>query len=292
MASCNNVGAGFFGMMGLSVVEGRDFSDGDATGNIEDLSTHGGAAILDEKTARRLFPHESAVGRLVKLGKPAARTPWLRVVGVVRNHSLGFKMFPEMGPDSFPVLYVSTPTNPTGTVALLARPAPNSRDIRPVVQRMVASSLPPRSFVRVGAFTAPYDDALRVERFLSLVFSLLAAAALLLGAAGLFSVVSYIAVQRSREFAVRIALGASPAQIRGLVLREAITMALGGTGVGAALGMWAGFLLWDKMWGVYPVDAGALIGAELVLLAVTLLASLVPAVSASRANPMTIIRAA
>ena len=292
MAHCNNVGAGFFDMMGIPITAGRDFADGDAVGSAEDISTRGGAAILDETAARRLFPHESALGRVVKLGKLSASAPWLRVVGVVHNHRLGFNWFPEMDADSTSAIYVSMPVDPTGAVTLLARPSDGARDAARIVQRVVATSLPRRSVTRVEAWTARYDDALRVERFLALVFALLGVAAVLLGSAGLFSVVSYIVVQRSREFAVRIALGASPAQIRGLVLREALVMALGGTGIGAALGMWAGFLLWDKMWGVYPVDAGALIGAELVLMAVTLVACLLPAVRASRANPMTIIRGA
>lgn len=289
---CNNVSAAFFGTLGIPVVEGRDFSDADATGSATDSTTSGGAAILDEKTARRLFPHEPALGRLVKLGKVSSASPWLRVVGVVRNQRLGFDWFPEMGPDSNSALYVSLPPAQSALGTLVVRPAASARNAAMVVQRVASSALPPRSFVRVESWTQRYDDALRVERFLSLVFTLLAAAALLLGAAGLFSVISYIAAQRSREFAVRIALGASPSHVRRLVLRDALLMALGGTAVGAGLGMWAGFLLWDKMWGVYPVDAGALIGAEVVLLAVTLLACLLPAVRASRSNPMTIIRAA
>jgi ABC-type antimicrobial peptide transport system permease subunit len=75
-------------------------------------------------------------------------------------------------------------------------------------------------------------------------------------------------------------------------MKEALVMALGGTAVGAGLGMWAGFLLWDKMWGVYPVDAGALVGAEIVLLLVALLACLGPALRAGRADPVEVMRAA
>lgn len=288
---CINVSSAFFGTIGLPLVEGRDFSDADALRSATDGSTSGGATILDQKTARRLFPHESALGRMVKLGALSSAQPWLRVVGVVRNQRLDFNWFPEMGPDSNAVLYVSLPSASSALGTMVIRPAASARNAATVVQRIAASALPPRSFVRVESWTRHYDDALRVERFLSLVFTLLAAAALLLGAAGLFSVISYIAAQRGREFAVRIALGASPSHIRGLVLRDALLMALGGTAVGAGLGMWAGFLLWDKMWGVYPVDAGALIGAELALLVVTLAACLLPAIRASRSDPMTIIRA-
>jgi putative ABC transport system permease protein len=143
----------------------------------------------------------------------------------------------------------------------------------------------------VVPWTETYDVQLSEERFLALVFSLLGAASLALGAAGLFSVVSYLASMRMREFAVRVALGATRENLARLVLSEALLMALGGTAVGAGLGMWAGFMIWDKMYGVYPVDATALIAAEATLLIVTMLACLVPAMRAMRADPVEVMRA-
>ena len=287
---CQNVSAGFFGTLGIPLVAGRDFSDADALGSALDSTSLGGAAILDEKTALRLFPHEPAVGHVIKLGSMAALTPWLRVVGVVRNQSLFPSAYPESGPDSSMVLYVSIPGDRTEFGTIVIRPTRGARDVAVVVQRAALTALSVRGGARVEPWTRRYEDQISIGRFLALTFTLLATVALLLGAAGLFSVIAYVATQRSREFAVRIALGASPAHVRSLVLRDAVLMSLGGTGVGAGLGMWAGFLLWDKMWGVYPVDAGALIVAELVLLTVTLLASLLPALRASRSDPMTIIR--
>ena len=68
-------------------------------------------------------------------------------------------------------------------------------------------------------------------------------------------------------------------------------MALGGTAIGAGLGMWAGFLIWDKMYGVYPVDATALIAAEATLLVTTMVACFVPAMRAMRADPVSVMRA-
>ena len=103
--------------------------------------------------------------------------------------------------------------------------------------------------------------------------------------------VSYLAAQRMREFAVRVALGATRENVAKLVLSEALVMALGGTAIGAGLGMWAGFLIWDKMYGVYPVDATSLVAAEVTLLVVTMVACAVPAVRATRANPIEVMRA-
>src|SRR5262249_33281408 len=148
------------------------------------------------------------------------------------------------------------------------------------------------SIWRVSSWVETYGQSVRAEQFLSLLFTLLGLVSLVLGAAGLFSVISYIAGQRNREFAVRIALGATKENVLTLVMKEALIMALGGTAVGAGFGMWAGFLLWDKMWGVYPVDAQALIAGEATLLVVTMLACLVPALRATKANPVDVLRAA
>jgi ABC-type antimicrobial peptide transport system permease subunit len=76
-----------------------------------------------------------------------------------------------------------------------------------------------------------------------------------------------------------------------LVLRDGLVMILGGTAVGAGAGMYLGFIIWDWLWGVYPVDATALVIAEGVLIAVTLAASAIPALHATRANPLEILRA-
>ena len=284
LPQCANVSTDYFRTLGYMFVVGRDFQVGDALGD--------GAAILDEKTAKKLFPHESAIGRTLKLGDLASRQPWLTVVGIVRDKSVGFNPFPEQGVDSSEVMFVSVPDTSRGTGNTFAiRVAPNAQGVRIAVSRALAGVLPAQSLTRVVPWTETYDVQLSEERFLALVFSLLGAASLALGAAGLFSVVSYLASMRMREFAVRVALGATRENLARLVLSEALLMALGGTAVGAGLGMWAGFMIWDKMYGVYPVDATALIAAEATLLIVTMLACLVPAMRAMRADPVEVMRA-
>jgi ABC-type antimicrobial peptide transport system permease subunit len=175
---------------------------------------------------------------------------------------------------------------------LIVRPESDPKKIDLALWKTLQTTLPPHSVWRVSPWVQSYQEGVRSEQFLSLLFSLLGVASLLLGAAGLFSVISYIAGQRNREFAVRIALGATKSNVLNLVMKEALVMALGGTAVGAGLGMWAGFLLWNKMWGVYPVDAQALIGGETTLLLVTMLACLLPALRATKANPVDVLRAA
>jgi predicted permease len=288
---CSAVSDGFFATIGVPIVAGRDFAAGDGAG--------GGVAILGERLSKRLFPHEPPIGRMVHVGGFSTRTPWLPVVGVVRDHSLYVNPFPELGRDTSSMLYISLATAETeGRVAserggdIVIRPDARATGVSISVTRLLKSLAPPRAIVRVQPWQNKYFETLAAERFLSLIFTLLGAASLALGAAGLFSVISYVAGQRLREFAVRLALGATRNNVLRLVLHEGLIMALGGTAVGAGLGMWAGFLLWDKMWGVYPVDVGALIAGEATLLAVTMLACLGPALRATRADPVEVLRAA
>jgi hypothetical protein len=280
---CHVTSAGLFATLGIPMADGRDFMEGDdATG----------AIILSARTARQMYPHERAVGRMVKLGDLASREPWLPIVGVVQDHDLGFNSFPEMGPDTTAQIYAMLASARGSLGEVLVRPEAGARGVELAVWKTLRVTLPPHSIWHVAPWVQSYRDGVQNEWFLSLLFVLLGFASLLLGAAGLFSVISYIAGQRSREFAVRIALGASRPDILRLVMHEALVMALGGTAVGAGLGMWAGFLLWRQMWGVYPVDAGALIAGETTLLLVTMLACLVPALRATRANPVDVLRAA
>jgi len=132
---------------------------------------------------------------------------------------------------------------------------------------------------------------LRLHRFYDGIFSFLSAASLILAAGGLFSVLSYTVSQRLREFAVRQALGASPRQVLRLVMRNAFELALGGTAFGALLSFWASAGVSTALFGVKNTDPVSLVIAELTLLAVTMLASLVPAYRAMKADPVEVLRA-
>ena len=287
---CTGVGDQFFQTIGMRLLQGRDFSPGDAK--------HG-AVILGEREARRLFRHEAPLGRSVKLGPLNENGPWYQVVGIVRDQSLWFNPFPETGPDTSETIYAYIIDHPAASpytryarYGFVVRPRERVRNVESDLTRTVSAGMPKTVRVMVQPWQRSFYEQLHAEQFLTLVFALLGAASLALGAAGLFSVISYVAGQRMREFAVRLALGATRDNVLRLVLREGLVMALGGTAVGAGLGMWAGFLLWDKMWGVYPVDAGALVAGEVTLLLVTMAACLAPALRATRADPVEILRSA
>jgi putative ABC transport system permease protein len=274
------VGAGFFATIGVPVIEGRDFSEGDRAA---------GAIILSQRAAHLLFPHGRALGRMVKLGGERSTRPWLPVIGIARDVKLGLSPDPNAGADT--LVYASTPNRSLDYERIVIRPARTDPALSLAILAALRDGLPPRSLPEVTPFIGYYDQMVRMHVFFDRLFSFLGTAALLLGAAGLFSVMSYAVGQRLREFAVRQALGATPRDVLRLVLRSGFELALGGTAIGALLSFWASAGVSAALFGVKNTDPISLVVAEGTLLLVTMLASLVPAIRAMRADPVEVLRA-
>ncbi len=274
------IGLDYVKTLGLRVNEGRDVNAGDR---------RAGGVILEARTARLLFPRGSAVGRMIKLGGTASAQPWIPVVGVVSNTNFRFFDDPDQTDD--PKIFVYAPSDTLGYWRLIVRQSSKAHVLPLAIQRRVRDGLGSRANVTVAPLLANYDQMLRGRYFIAGVFALLGVSSLALAVAGLFSVLSYAVGQRMREFAVRVALGAEPEDLLRLVLRDALELALGGTAVGAVGGMWAGTLLTKVLYDVHPADVTALVSAEAILLIVTLLASLIPALRAMRADPLEVLRA-
>ena len=274
------IGLDYIRTLGLHIKEGRDVNESDRGR---------GAVVLEERAAEVLFPRGSAVGRMVKLGDQTSSQPWLPVIAVVRNSAFWFHDDPDQHDE--PKVFAYVPSEPLGFWRLVVHQARGARGVPLSLQRRIQDGLGSRTYVGVFPLLANYDQMLRGRYFVAGVFVLLGAVSLVLAAAGLFSVLSYAVGQRMREFAVRIALGARTGDVLRLVLRDGLELALGGTAVGALGGMWAGTLLSKWLYDVHPADVTALVAAELILLVVTLLACLVPALRAMQADPVEVLRA-
>ena len=282
-SGCTNVSANFFQTLGLPIIDGRDFEDGDAP--------KGGAVVLDAQTARLLFPHERAVGHSIKIGSVESSAPWLPVVGVVSRAWLGFNPYPELGSSDRAFVFASVPQRSGSWMTIVMRPELNTPDLAVNIATTLQSVLPDKSFTEALPWVSDYEARLTTERYFATIFAMLGVVTLALACAGLFSVVSYVVNQRMREFAVRVALGARRENVVRLVMLSGLEMMLGGIALGAALGIWSGFLLWSLLYGMYPADVGALLGAEGLLVLAGMSVCLIPAVRAARANPVELLRA-
>lgn len=275
-------GPHFMRTMGIPLVSGRDFQPGD------DLR---GAVILDERAVPFLFPDGNAVGHTVRLGSDDGVAPWLEVIGVSRKADLSLPKYLSDGP-RWPPIYASNGEHNTRMWQVVARVSGNAPAASVRITRALNALLPGGiAQATVTPFSSDYDATIRLALSLMRVFLAVGLASLALAAAGLFAVMSYMVNQRMREFAVRVAIGARGGHLWRLVLRDAAQMALAGTALGAFAGLFVGSLFGGALYGVGSTDVVSLIVAEFVLLTASFGVCVVPALRASRADPVEILRA-
>ena len=274
------VSPNFLRTVGLPVLEGRDFMEGDAAGS--------GVAILNTVAAARLYPRQSPLGHMLKLGGPTSSAPWVRIVGVCRTardvHWADFSGVPE------PEVYVARSFGPSPALSYVVRMAINDPDVTLRTRRAVHEAAPTWNMY-VGSYVGWYEGEMASRTFLAQLFATMGAFALILAAVGCYGVMAYAVSVRSREFAVRIALGAQRSDMLKTVLHDGLVMTLAGTGLGALVALWASGLLANFLEDVPSTDAVSLVSAEAVLMAATVLACLAPALRAMRADPIEILRA-
>ncbi len=274
-----DVGPDGFRTLGIAILEGRDFSEGDR------LS--GDAVILAERASRALFPRRNAVGSKIKIGGDGSKYPWMRVIGVVRDVQLG-----PLARQPDPEIFVSTlDVAKRGDLTVIVRPAGVDPQLATNLERSLTGALPANSSISVQQMAHSFNGQVARTAFYTRTFTFIGVCALALAIGGLFSVLSFTVGVRMREFAVRVALGASPRQVLVVVMKNAFEFAVGGTAIGALLSFWASEGVKGMFYGILITDPVALIIAECVLLAAAMAASIIPALRATKADPIEVLRA-
>ncbi|MDE3127645.1 MAG: ABC transporter permease [Gemmatimonadota bacterium] len=266
-----------FRLYGFPIVAGRDFEPGDADS--------AGAAIVSRDLASRLWPLSSPVGRLLKLGSSKSRAPWVRVVGVVGPLTGGSDSTMNGAPD----LTVVGPMHCVDAT-LAIRIAGNRPDIPGTVYHLVRAAVPAGGRVTEFRSTqADYEASLRESRVTVYTFLACGVFSLVLSVVGVYGVLSYTVGQRTREFAMRTALGARSPDIARMVAREAMEMVLGGTAFGEIGAVATAFPVIVASGSMAFVIA--LVAAELVVVVAALAACAGPIRRATRADPVALLRA-
>jgi predicted permease len=276
----------YFRTLDVPVLRGREFT-------VAEEADDGGTppVIVDRALADKLFVNEDPIGQILpyggNYGTPDSK-PML-IVGVVPtlHHDL-FAKAPE------PHIYVPTGSTGSSRLFLYARAASGSGDsmVEAVREqlRAVDANLP---ILYVKSFRSQHEGSAQVWllRAGAQLFLTLGLAAAFVAVIGLYGVRSYLVSRRTREFGVRMAVGASPVDVLRLVLREAITTTAVGLTIGLALGVMLGWGLSFVIYQVSPYDPITLAGATGLLAASSIVASLVPARRAANVLPMTALRA-
>jgi hypothetical protein len=281
----------YFETLRIPVVRGRTFQEADLSGEP--------AVAINESAERVLFRGERALGRRLRFaalpsidGQPVQR-PWYSVVGVtadVRNaEALTDEPNPEIYFGARPGRWVNLlPVGPRGHLSLrtTARPADAA-----VFLGQIAADLDPRQLVTIQTGDELLTSLTAQPRFVASLLTAFAALALLLAAAGLYSVAAYLVTQRHRDIGVRIAVGAAPRDIAWQVIGEAGRWIIGGAVSGAVLGWMGTRALQTQLYGVEALDPWSWAGALLALAVVLVMAVFRPAYRAAHVDPVTALRA-
>ena len=277
------VAPGHFKALGIPLVQGRAFTD-------DDDADHPRVAIISETAARRFWPGENPIGARVWFGggssfdRPDSSAEVVGVVGDVADEPLD-------GRANRASFYTPYRQFTYATRAVFVRTSVDPSAIIPAVRKAVASVVPGLPLYDVQTMEERAGGSWARHRFDAVLFAVFGAAALLLATVGTYAVVAYAVSRRTREMGIRMALGARPESVVSLVVREGLTFPAVGLAIGVAGALALTQLLQSELYGIGATDL-RVFGATAALLAcVSAIACVVPAVRATRADPLEALRA-
>jgi len=274
-ADYRSVSADYFHVLGIPLLKGRFLTEADKAGRPPVL-------VINESLARRYWPDaENPVGRHLRFGGTRA---W-EIVGIVGDvkHS-------GLDKQATPAVFFSYLQAPEMRMSLLVRTVGDPASMIRAVKDQVYAVDKDQPMYKIRSMDEVVEDSQSSPRFTVILLCIFAAVALTLAAVGIYGVISYAVAQRRREIGIRIALGADQADVLRLVVGQGASIA----GAGVVLGLGAAFALtrWmsSLLFGVSATDPGVFAGISLLLAAVALLASYLPARRAMRVDPMQSLR--
>ncbi len=275
---------GYMQTLGVSLLKGRMLDESDRAGSLP-------VAVVSEEFVRESWPGEDPIGKRVRRVRTGEKGPWMTVVGVVaevKEDRFWFRIdrpvwYLPYAQQTFP-LPVSIPLN------LVVRTAGDPSLVAKAVREAVHSTDPSQPVAGAMPMVESLSDVLITERFSAVVMGALAGLGLLLAALGLYGVMAYTVSLRTGEIGLRMALGARPRDVFGLVLGRGIALALGGLAVGLGAAWALTRLLSSTLYQVDATDPAIFLAVALALGAIALLACYLPARRAARVDPMIALR--
>jgi putative ABC transport system permease protein len=274
------VSPGYFRLMKIPILSGRDYDEHDEVGEVGSLPS----VIVNRTLAERFWPGQDAVGKRVLMSWKRTPSVIVGVVGDVRYTGLDAEPGNEV--------YLPEGLYPQSAITLLVRTArTDPLPLYPAMYRRIVD-IDKDAFVFDGKpMTQLITESLAPRRFSTILLSTFAAVALILSLAGIYAVIAHSVAQRTFEIGIHIAMGASPARVTGLMLRSGLFPAICGMAVG-----WLGALAISRflsamLFGVGPLDLPTWIVVSGCMLAVACIASYLPARRACSVDPATALRA-
>jgi hypothetical protein len=284
----NMATADYFGVMGIPLRAGRSFRTGDLRGTP--------AVIVSERLAKAMFGTTDVVGRTIKQSRAGRQPAPFTIIGVVgdvhwdriEDGYAPLAYFPlQRDGDGLPADSSAVPGRPTDVQYVIrGTQLPTARTIQEILKEL-DRRIPPTNIRTLSSFV---DAATARVRLTMLLIAVAGVAALLLGVIGVYSVVAYAANGRVREFGIRLALGAAPTRVGGLVLGDGLRLVAIGTFAGLVAAYGVTRFLRALLYEVKPTSVTEFGSATALLVVVTLCATLVPARRAARTHPGVVLR--
>jgi predicted permease len=265
---------GFFNVMGIPILAGRDLSPQDRQGAPT-------ALVINQALAKKYFPDRSPVGQTITFGD----TNHLTIVGVVGDVRQG-----AVDETPAPRIYASVYQIFRVKVNLVVRTQTDPQLMIKRVEDAIRSVDPQQTITSAFTLDDAVGDAVARPRLLTVLLGSFGAMGLILGALGIYGVLAYLVSQRTREIGVRLALGARPRDVLNMIVGRGLRLAGLGVAIGLAASLVLTRLMQGVLYGVTPTDPITFGGVALALLAVAAFASWLPALRATRVDPLVALR--
>jgi hypothetical protein len=258
--------------MGIPIVRGRSFTGRDTAGAEP-------VGLINQRMAHELGPDDDPVGRRISVFGSTFTV--IGVVGDIHQHGLRQEVLPEM--------YRPHGQWPVASMFAVIRTTGDPSGLIGAVQQAIWGVDPDAPLAQIRTMDEVFGQSVASDRFVSLLIAAFGAVALALGTVGVYSVTAYATGMRVREFGVRMAIGANRATVMRQALADGAKPAVLGVAVGLAAAWWAARLLDSRLYGVTAYDAGTFIVVPALLASAALLACLLPALRASRLDPVVVL---
>ncbi|MEP7272708.1 MAG: ABC transporter permease, partial [Acidobacteriota bacterium] len=276
-AEAYSVSPGYFSTFGIGMTGGKDFSFADGAGTP-------GVTIINDAMATRYFPGEDPIGKRISLAD-GQKGPWLTIIGVVKNVKHA-----DLSAAPYPQMYGTYRQNPSRLLSMVVRMKGPATSIVPTLREKIRSLDRDIPLARVSTMEEVLADSIAAPRFNAFLIAIFAAVGMLLAAVGIYGVISYGVTQRVHEIGVRLALGATRADVLGMVLGKGLKIAALGVGIGLILAAITGRFLASLLFGVGARDPLTFASVSVLLILVAVLACYVPARRATKVDPMVALR--
>jgi len=278
LVGSNTISPNFFETLGVSLLNGRDFTD-------QDTNSSPRVVIVNETLARTFFSDQNPVGRKLRVMRRGGPPASCEIVGVVRDSK-----YLSLGEDSRPYLFQPFSQNPQPAMSLHVRSVGNPKNMAATIRREAQSIDPNLPAFNVMSLADNIDISLFPARFGAFLLGVFGFLALLIASIGIYGVMSYGVSERTHEMGIRMALGAGANDVLRLVILRGMFLALIGVVIGAGLALASTRVVKSYLYDVSATDPLTFVGIALLLIGVAFLACYIPARKATKVDPLVALR--